>query len=144
MGERGTTERVLTLLGHEFEPLDATEVRTRIREMAALDPERARFGSRTHRYELRPALPEAEIGAFEEEHGIRLPPDYRAFVAEVGDGPAGPAHGLLPLATPRPEAEDGAVRGRDLVAGPGLGRSRPRVPRLPGLVRRLARLSCLD
>ncbi|MDX2558562.1 SMI1/KNR4 family protein [Streptomyces sp. TX20-6-3] len=85
---------------------DGTEVRARIREMAARDPERARFGSDTHRYELRPALPGAEIGAFEEEHGIRLPPDYRAFVAEVGDGPAGPAHGLLPLATPRPEAAD--------------------------------------
>lgn len=91
---------------------DGAEVRTRIREMAARDQERTPFGSDTHRYELRPVLPDAEIRAFEEEHGIRLPLDYRAFAAEVGDGPAGPAHGLLPLATPRPEAvDDRAVDG---------------------------------
>lgn len=100
MGERGTTERVLTLLGHEFEPLDATEVRTRIREMAALDPERARFGSRTHRYELRPALPEAEIGAFEEEHGIRLPrttvPSWRRSATGPPDRPTGCCRWRLP------------------------------------------------
>ncbi|MGW5333747.1 SMI1/KNR4 family protein [Streptomyces bauhiniae] len=55
---------------------------------------------------MRPPLPEPEIRAFEITHGIDLPPHYRSFVAEVGDGPAGPAHGLLPLTTPRPEAED--------------------------------------
>ncbi|MFF8646878.1 SMI1/KNR4 family protein [Streptomyces griseoluteus] len=54
-----------------------------------------------------PPLPEPEIRAFEISHGIELPPQYRSFVAEVGDGPAGPAHGLLPLITPRPEADDG-------------------------------------
>ncbi|WP_328944949.1 SMI1/KNR4 family protein [Streptomyces sp. NBC_00250] len=91
---------------------DETEVRARIRQLSARDPECARFGSGMHRYELRPALPEAEIRAFEEEHGIRLPPDYRDFVAGVGDGPAGPAYGLLPLTTPRPEAgDDWAVDG---------------------------------
>ncbi|MFE5658800.1 SMI1/KNR4 family protein [Streptomyces sp. NPDC056517] len=120
---------------------DGAEVRARIREMAARDPERARFGSDTHRYELRPALPDAEIGAFEEEHGIRLPPDYRDFVAEVGDGPAGPAHGLLPLATPRPEAgDDWAVDGEwEEDRRPGRLATRfPLADRLPGAIGVLA------
>ncbi|GAA1522818.1 hypothetical protein GCM10009730_33710 [Streptomyces albidochromogenes] len=89
---------------------DEGGVRARIREMAARDPGLERFGADTHRYELGPALPEAEIRAFEETHGIALPADYRSFVAEVGNGPAGPCHGLMPLTVPRPEAgEEWAV-----------------------------------
>ena len=72
--------------------------------MAARDPKRARFGADTHRYELAPPLPQAQIRAFEEAHGIELPSAYRSFVAEVGNGPAGPGHGLMPLTAPRPEA----------------------------------------
>ncbi|MFI7411820.1 SMI1/KNR4 family protein [Streptomyces sp. NPDC049627] len=86
---------------------DAAEVRARVREMAARDRERARFGADTHRYELTPALPEAEIGAFEVEHGIDLPAAYRSFVAEVSSGPAGPGYGLMPLTAPRAEAAEG-------------------------------------
>ncbi|MFF7359758.1 SMI1/KNR4 family protein [Streptomyces sp. NPDC008125] len=83
---------------------DENHVRARISEKSARDPERQRFGAATHRYELGPRLPEGEILAFEVTHGIRLPQAYRSFVAEVGDGPAGPFHGLMPLTTPRPEA----------------------------------------
>ncbi|MFD3530785.1 SMI1/KNR4 family protein [Streptomyces sp. NPDC058664] len=85
---------------------DEAAVRARIRARATRDPERKRFGAVTHRYELAPALPDAEISAFEEEHGIRLPPDYRSFVAEVGNGPAGPAYGLMPLTVPRSGVDD--------------------------------------
>lgn len=93
-----------------MESWDEGTVRARIREMAARDGERACFGADTHRYELAPALPEAEIRAFEEAHGIGLPAEYRSFVAVVGNGPAGPGHGLMPLTTPRPEAgEEWAV-----------------------------------
>ncbi|MEU3542489.1 SMI1/KNR4 family protein [Streptomyces paromomycinus] len=81
-------------------------VRARIQEMAARDPDRERFGAGTHRYALAPRLPEAEIRAFEESHGIALPAEYRSFVAVVGNGPAGPGHGLLPLTVPRPEADE--------------------------------------
>ncbi|MGW1468708.1 SMI1/KNR4 family protein [Streptomyces sp. NPDC002308] len=87
-----------------MESWDENHVRARISEKSARDPERQRFGAATHRYELGPRLPEEEILAFEESHGIRLPQAYRSFVAEVGDGPAGPFHGLMPLTTPRPEA----------------------------------------
>ncbi len=81
-------------------------VRARIREMAARDPDRKRFGASTHRYALAPRLPEAEIRAFEKTHGIALPGEYRSFVAVVGDGPAGPGHGLMPLTVPRPETDE--------------------------------------
>uniref|UniRef100_A0AAU2JXK6 SMI1/KNR4 family protein n=1 Tax=Streptomyces sp. NBC_00049 TaxID=2903617 RepID=A0AAU2JXK6_9ACTN len=80
---------------------DAQAVRARLREKAART-----HSSEGHRYELNPPLPEARIRAFEQEHGIRLPAAYRSFVATVGDGPAGPDHGLLPLVSPRPEADD--------------------------------------
>ncbi|MFK0151552.1 SMI1/KNR4 family protein [Streptomyces sp. NPDC090499] len=83
---------------------DEGDVRARIQEKAARDPGRERFGADTHQYELTPRLPEAEIRAFEESHAIHLPMEYRSFVAEVGNGPAGPSYGLLPLPIPRPEA----------------------------------------
>ncbi|MDT9700961.1 SMI1/KNR4 family protein [Streptomyces sp. P17] len=76
-----------------MESWDEGGVRARLREMAAQDPRRERFGSDTHQYELAPVLSEAEIRAFEATHGIDLPAEYRSFVAQVGDGPAGPGHG---------------------------------------------------
>ncbi|MFI1353208.1 SMI1/KNR4 family protein [Streptomyces sp. NPDC020898] len=93
-----------------MESWDEGGVRARIRELAAQDPERSRFGAATHRYELEPALPEAEIRAFEEAHDIDLPAEYRSFVAQVGDGPAGPGHWLMPLTARHPEiGEEWAV-----------------------------------
>ncbi|MDQ0835782.1 hypothetical protein QF032_007626 [Streptomyces achromogenes] len=95
-----------------MEAWDEDGVRAQIHAMAAHDPGQKRFGAHTHQYELAPRLPEAEIRAFEESHGIDLPMEYRSFVAEVGNGPAGPCHGLMPLALPRPEAgEEWAVDG---------------------------------
>ncbi|MFB0625949.1 SMI1/KNR4 family protein [Streptomyces sp. AB3(2024)] len=61
-----------------METWDARAVRERLREKAALDPGHTRHGARTHRYALAAPL-----------------------------APAGPAHGLLPLVTPRPEAAAG-------------------------------------
>ncbi|UQX05164.1 SMI1/KNR4 family protein [Streptomyces sp. RerS4] len=85
-------------------------VRARVRALAERDPGGRRFGADTHRYRLAPPLSEAEVRGFEARHGITLPAAYRSFVTEVADGAAGPAHGLLPLTRPRPEAgEDWAV-----------------------------------
>ncbi|MFJ8038995.1 SMI1/KNR4 family protein [Kitasatospora sp. NPDC096147] len=83
---------------------DEDAIRGRLAEWAEQDPELGRFGAGTHRYALRPRLAEDEVRAFERAHGIALPADYRSFVTEVGDGPAGPGHGLMPLLSPRPEA----------------------------------------
>ncbi|MEU9921116.1 SMI1/KNR4 family protein [Streptomyces griseoluteus] len=85
---------------------ERTAVVARLGAAAAVDGAMERFGADTHRYGLRPPLPEPEIRAFETTHGIELPAQYRSFVAEVGDGPAGPAHGLLPLITPHPGTDD--------------------------------------
>ncbi|GAA4840720.1 SMI1/KNR4 family protein [Kitasatospora terrestris] len=59
---------------------------------------------------LRPALGEPEVRAFEQRHGVRLPPSYRAFLIEVGDGGAGPGFGVLGLEQ-LPEDEEEALYG---------------------------------
>ncbi|GHC60000.1 SMI1/KNR4 family protein [Streptomyces cinnamoneus] len=135
-----------------MESWDVDGVRARVREMAAGDPERARFGAETHRYELTPPLPEAEIRTFEETHDIELPAEYRSFAATVGNGPAGPCHGVMPLTVPRPQAgeewavddewEEDRLPGRLAtpfpLAEPLPGRTGSGEPRFSSLVHRLA------
>lgn len=55
------------------------------------------FGAATHRLILHPPLLDDDILAFEARHDIRLPDDYRGFLLHVGNGGAGPAHGLFKL-----------------------------------------------
>ncbi len=77
-----------------------------MRELArlrALDPDLQQFGALEHEYRLRPPLPENALAAFEREHGLTLPAEYRLFLAQVGNGGAGPNYGLVPLAAWRPE-----------------------------------------
>jgi hypothetical protein len=77
------------------------------------------FGSHSHRFVLRPPLPEAAATRFEEEHGVLLPEGYRAFLTRLGNGGAGPYYGLLPL-------ERCAASG-----GRTLSRPSPLWPRMP-------------
>src|SRR5437016_4283502 len=55
------------------------------------------FGADQHEYRLNPCLTEAQIQKFERAYEITLPPDYRAFLMEVGNGGAGPYYGIVPL-----------------------------------------------
>jgi hypothetical protein len=65
-----------------------------------------KYGVESHHYRLRPPASVSAIAEFEESHGVRLPEQYRRFLIEAGDGGAGPAHGLRPLASAC-AAEDG-------------------------------------
>lgn len=56
------------------------------------------YGSKQHRFKLNSTLTEAQITNIERYHNIILPPDYRRFLLEIGNGGMGPGYyGLLPL-----------------------------------------------
>ncbi len=55
------------------------------------------FGSLGHRWALENPLGEDELAELEAQLRVRLPAQYRAFLAQVGAGGAGPAHGLFPV-----------------------------------------------
>lgn len=61
------------------------------------------FGATAHNFECHPPLAEPVLAQFEAQHGIHLPPDYRLFLARVGNGGAGPAYGVFRLG----EMDDG-------------------------------------
>ena len=91
--------------------LDTTLRSYDIEECADLD-----LGIKKHRFRLGPPLPESEVAVFEEQYGISLPPDYRAFITSVGISGAGPYYGLLPLAqaTDHLDCDDEAMRKQKL------------------------------
>lgn len=76
---------------------DIAELGEMLGRLQATDRSFRVFGSEAHRYMLRPALSESELAAFESTNRIRLPDDYRRFLAVVCNGEAGPYYGLAPL-----------------------------------------------
>lgn len=56
------------------------------------------FGVEAHGFKVGAPLSEAVVAEFEERHEVTLPPAYRLFVTELGDGGAGPGYGLSRLA----------------------------------------------
>jgi hypothetical protein len=55
------------------------------------------FGGEAHGFRLNPRLTEADVQGFERDHRVALPPDYRQFLTDVGNGGAGPFYGVFPL-----------------------------------------------
>ncbi|MFJ4657449.1 SMI1/KNR4 family protein [Nocardia sp. NPDC088792] len=55
------------------------------------------FGAGGHRWSLEAPLSIAELGEIENQVGVVLPPEYRAFLLAVGRGGAGPGYGLFTL-----------------------------------------------
>jgi hypothetical protein len=90
---------------------DVQQIRQFLKRMQAADPRYSVFGSDLHNYGLGTPLTESELRAFEQEHQIQLPADYRFFFREAGNGAAtrstqrllgvncgaGPDYGLFPL-----------------------------------------------
>lgn len=73
-------------------------VREGLAQLRRRDAEGKRvFGASKHRYELHPAVPEKKLAAFERKHSVALPPDYRTFLAKLGNGGAGPYYGIFRL-----------------------------------------------
>ncbi|MEN6627353.1 MAG: GDSL-type esterase/lipase family protein [Candidatus Sumerlaeia bacterium] len=52
-------------------------------------------GAGTHGFKLRPPLAEDDVVAFERDHSIRLPEDYRQFLIRCGAAGAGPGYGIF-------------------------------------------------
>lgn len=46
---------------------------------------------------LNPIINKDEVDNIEMTKGIKLPPDYKTFIMEIGNGCTGPEYGLLPL-----------------------------------------------
>jgi len=82
-----------------FADEDIDELGNMLHRLRAADTGFRVFGSQQHLYRFGNTLPEEELAAFESANGVRLPQDYRRFLAEIGNGGAGPFYGLEPLGT---------------------------------------------
>jgi hypothetical protein len=55
------------------------------------------FGVERHCFEMNLPIPASDLEEFESHHKVVLPPGYREFLLEIGNGGAGPYWGLLSL-----------------------------------------------
>lgn len=112
---RRLDERVETLRG-ELDPvwvqrvsrIGFNTIRAMLPELEKFDPSFELFGSDAHAYRLNAPINAQRLAGIEAEIGAPLPELYRRFLLEMGDGGAGPMHGVFPLdrsleflATPR-------------------------------------------
>lgn len=81
-----------------------SRIRIKLAEAKAADAGHQVFGAFSHQYSLGPPATRSEVGVFEEKYSIQLPPCYRTFITEVGNGgpsfagsSAGPFYGIYPL-----------------------------------------------
>jgi hypothetical protein len=72
-------------------------IKSKLTQLKSADTQLEVFGAKTHAYQLNARLSERRLRLFEKKHGIILPPEYRNFLSQIGNGGAGPYYGLLPL-----------------------------------------------
>lgn len=72
------------------------EVKFWVNKAKEADPELKVFGASEHKYQFDVCADMAEIRAFEQKHGLKLPENYVRVLTELGSG-AGPYYGLYPL-----------------------------------------------
>ena len=75
--------------------LDPSHVRRSLKQLKSAKP--AAFGIPFHGCILNPTLAESVVRQFETDHRVALPPDYRHFLTQIGNGGAGPYYGVFPL-----------------------------------------------
>jgi hypothetical protein len=76
-------------------PLDADKVRAGLAKLRQARP--TIFGADCHEFLLNEPLDAEMVRSFEEQHNVQLPADYRHFLTAVGNGGAGPFHGIFAL-----------------------------------------------
>ena len=81
-------------------------IQRKLSQAKAVDKDLQVFGASSHKYHLNPPVSEAEVLAFENKYGVRLPECYRAFMLTIGDAKAkkldfitGPYYGLYAFGT---------------------------------------------
>lgn len=72
-------------------------IKNKLSQLKELDSEFEQFGAKNHKYILNPPLTLSQVNQFEAEHQVSLPKEYIAFLITLGDGGAGPFHGLNTL-----------------------------------------------
>lgn len=80
--------------------LDIPKIEAVLRQARRWDMDFPLFGSHSHAHLFRPPLPEEDAAAWEDLMELRLPQDYRQYLAHLGNGGAGPAYGLAPFRCP--------------------------------------------
>lgn len=85
---------------------DWSETLEKLSTLKTLDKTCQVFGARGHRYTLGPKCTEAELATWEATNKAQLPPELRSFLAECGNGGAGPFLGMKPLEKMRVYAPD--------------------------------------
>jgi hypothetical protein len=80
-----------------------TEATAIIDRLRSLDRRRVVFGATHHAYRFNEPIQVTEVERFERTHGVSLPVPYRRFIAELGNGGAGPYYGIMPLELDAPQ-----------------------------------------
>jgi hypothetical protein len=77
--------------------MDCEEILKNLSLLRTRDASLHLFGASSHRYRLNEVATPTAIAAFEADHQVELPADYRGFLLHCGNGGAGPYYGLFPL-----------------------------------------------